>query len=235
MSRATRDEAVAAGRMRIPRSRGAASGFLVILLGLWGALVPFVGPAFDFAYNPALGSGWSAARGWLEVLPGVVAVIGGLILVRSGNRAAAMLGGWLSVIAGGWLVVGRVVATTLTIGEIGRPVASTDTKAAWLELTYFYGLGALIVFLGAMALGRLSVRSVRDVGYARRAAEARASEQHVDDRVGARTEDRVDDDVTTHIPTADTRRPSTDVERVRTWRDRLSGRRNDPTPTPVTH
>jgi hypothetical protein len=219
MSRATRDEAVAGGRMRIPRSRGAASGFLVILLGLWGALVPFVGPAFDFAYNPALGSGWSAARGWLEVLPGVVAVIGGLI----------------SVIAGGWFVVGRVVATTLTIGEIGRPVASTDTKAAWLELTYFYGLGALIVFLGAMALGRLSVRSVRDVGYARRAAEDRASEQHVDDRVGARTEDRVDDDVTTHIPTGDTRRPTTDVERVRTWRDRLSGRRNDPTPTPVTH
>ncbi len=38
----------------------------------------------------------------------------------------------------------------------------------WLELTYFYGLGALIVFLGALALGRLSVRSVRDVEYATR-------------------------------------------------------------------
>ena len=33
-----------AGRFDIPRSRGAASGFLLILLGLWGALVPFIGP-----------------------------------------------------------------------------------------------------------------------------------------------------------------------------------------------
>ena len=32
-----------------------------------------------------------------------------------------------------------------------------------LELAYFYGLGALIMFLGAAALGRISVRSVRDV------------------------------------------------------------------------
>ena len=31
------------GRMRMPRSRGAASGFLLVLLGIWGALIPFVG------------------------------------------------------------------------------------------------------------------------------------------------------------------------------------------------
>ncbi len=40
------------GRMTIARSRGAASGFLLILLGIWGALIPFVGPYFDFAYSP---------------------------------------------------------------------------------------------------------------------------------------------------------------------------------------
>ena len=172
MSQVVSDDAVQGGRMRIPRSRGAASGLLIVVLGLWGALVPFVGPAFDFAYNPDQGSEWSSTRGWLEVLPGVVAVIGGLLLVRSRNRATAMLGGWLSVLAGAWFVVGRVMATTLTIGEIGRPVAENDIKAAWLELTYFYGLGALIIFLGAMALGRVSVRSVRDVGYAQRVATA---------------------------------------------------------------
>jgi hypothetical protein len=168
MAEVVSDERTNGSRMRIPRSRGAASGFLIILLGLWGALIPFVGQAFDFAYSPDQGSAWSATRGWLEVLPGVVAIIGGLLLVRSRNRATAMLGGWLSVLAGAWFVIGRVMATTLTIGEIGRPVAETDTKAAWLELTYFYGLGALIIFLGAMALGRVSVRSVRDVGHAQR-------------------------------------------------------------------
>lgn len=207
-------ETVRGGRMRIPRSRGAASGFLIVILGLWGALVPFVGPMFDFAYNPDQGSAWSSTRGWLEVLPGAVAVVGGFLLVRSRNRATAMLGGWLSVVAGAWFVVGRVMATTLTIGEIGRPVAETDTKAAWLELTYFYGLGALIVFLGAMGLGRLSVRSVRDVGYAQRVATA--------DRV-ERVEP-VGESVTEPTTVAPATGPGRQDAPRRGWRDRLRGR-----------
>ena len=217
------------GRMRIARSRGAASGFLVILLGVWGAVVPFVGPQFDFAYNADQGSAWSATRGWLEVLPGIVAVIGGLLLVRSQNRATAMLGGWLSVVAGAWFVVGRVMATTLTIGEIGRPVAGTDTKAAWLELTYFYGLGALIVFLGAIALGRLSVRSVRDVDYAQRAVTGRRDAQA--DTVDERT-DVVREPVTapTVTRTAGTNPVVDDEPRRRSWRNPLGRRRDNPTP-----
>ncbi|BBY16386.1 hypothetical protein [Mycolicibacterium litorale] len=156
------------GRMRIPRSRGAASGFLLILLGLWGALIPFLGPYFDFAFTPDQPWTWTNARGWLEVLPGAVAVIGGLLMLTSRNRATAMLGGWLAVAAGAWFVVGRALAGPLGLGNAGAPVAGTDTKRVWLELTYFYGLGALMVFLGALALGRLSVRSVRDVEYAQR-------------------------------------------------------------------
>jgi hypothetical protein len=148
------------------RSRGAASGFLLILLGIWGAAVPFVGPSFDFAFSP--GQEWSMARGWLEVLPGAVTALGGALLLLSRNRATATLGGWLSVIAGAWFVVGRAFAGPLGLGDVGTPVATTDTKHLWLDLSYFYGLGALIVFLGAFALGRVSVRSVRDVEYARR-------------------------------------------------------------------
>ena len=61
-----------AGRLAIPRSRGAASGFLLVVLGAWGALAPFVGPYLNFAYTPAQAWTWTAARGWLEVLPGAV-------------------------------------------------------------------------------------------------------------------------------------------------------------------
>jgi hypothetical protein len=154
------------GRLRMPRSRGAATGFLLILLGIWGAVIPFVGPNFDFAFSP--GDEWSAARGWLEVLPGAATALGGLMLLMSGNRATAMFGGWLTVIAGAWFVMGRAFAGPLGLGDVGTPVATSDTKSVWLELTYFYGLGALIVFLGALALGRLSVRSVRDLEFARR-------------------------------------------------------------------
>jgi hypothetical protein len=194
----------------------------------------FLGPLFDFAYNPDQGSAWSATRGWLEVLPGVVAVVGGLLLVRSRNRATGMLGGWLSVVAGAWFVVGRVVATTLTIGEIGRPVAETDTKTAWLELTYFYGLGALIVFLGAMALGRLSVRSVRDVGYAERSAAAR-----LERREGVATDTTTtampvseSGTVTGPLPTEPDERGTVAPEGRprRSWSERLGRRKGNPTP-----
>jgi hypothetical protein len=140
----------------------------LILLGAWGALIPFVGPYFDFAFAPDQEWTWTTARGWLEVLPGAVTVMGGFLLLSSRNRATAMLGGWLTVLAGAWFVVGRALAGPLGIGDVGTPVAATETKRVWLELTYFYGLGALIVFLGAIALGRLSVRSVRDFEFARR-------------------------------------------------------------------
>jgi hypothetical protein len=156
--------------MRIPLSRGAASGFLLILLGAWGALIPFIGPHFNFAYTPDQDWTWTAARGWLEVLPGTATVVGGLLLLTSGNRVTAMLGGWLAVLAGAWFVVGRAFAGPLHIGDTGVPIASTDTMRAWLEVAYFFGLGAVIVFLGALALGRLSVRSLRDVRHARRSA-----------------------------------------------------------------
>ena len=38
--------------LRMPRSRGAVSGLLLVILGAWGALIPFVGPHFNFAYTP---------------------------------------------------------------------------------------------------------------------------------------------------------------------------------------
>ncbi|SEH83019.1 hypothetical protein SAMN04489835_4639 [Mycolicibacterium rutilum] len=162
------------GRMRMPRSRGATSGFLLILLGAWGALAPFIGPQLNFAFSPDQAWAWTTGRGWLEVLPGVVTALGGLLLLKSRNRATAMLGGWLAVAAGAWFIVGRALAGPLGLGDAGVPVAATEAKRVALELTYFYGLGALIVFLGAAALGRISVRSVRDVEWAERPATAAA-------------------------------------------------------------
>ena len=164
------EKQVHAGRLQMPRSRGAASGFLLILLGLWGALIPFVGPYFDFAFTPDNEWAWTAARGWLEVLPGAATVLGGFLLLSSRNRFTAMLGGWLTVFAGAWFVVGRAMAGPLGLGDAGAPVAATEAKGVALELAYFYGLGALIIFLGAIALGRLSVRSARDIRYAQRVA-----------------------------------------------------------------
>ncbi len=147
----------------MPRTRGAVTGLLLILLGAWGALIPFVGPIFNWAYTADPAWTWTMAKGWLEVLPGVATAVGGLLLLGAGNRVSAMLGGWLAVFGGAWFVVGRVFASTLRIGDVGQPVASTDLKRALLEVTYFTGLGALIVLLGGAALARVAVRHARDV------------------------------------------------------------------------
>ena len=149
--------------LRMPRSRGAVSGLLLVILGAWGALIPFVGPHFNFAYTPDRDWAWTTARGWLEVLPGIATVAGGLLLIVSRHRATAMFGGWLAVLAGAWFVVGRTFASTLNIADVGQPAATTDLKRALLEVTYFTGLGALIVFLGGAALARVAVRHARDV------------------------------------------------------------------------
>jgi len=147
----------------MPRTRGAITGLLLILLGAWGALVPFFGPNVKWAYTTDPAWTWTAAKGWLEVFPGAAAALGGLILLFSANRVSAMFGGWLAVLGGAWFVVGRSFASTLRIGDVGLPAASTDLKRALLEVTYFTGLGALIVFLGGAALARVAVRHARDV------------------------------------------------------------------------
>ncbi|HUH69677.1 MAG TPA: hypothetical protein VLZ05_12905 [Mycobacterium sp.] len=151
------------GGLRMPRSRGAISGLVLVILGAWGALVPFVGPHFNFAYTPDRDWAWSTARGWLEVLPGAATVVGGLLLIVSANRVSAMLGGWLAVLAGAWFVVGGEVAPLLGIGSAGDPVAATERKRAVLEVSYFSGLGALIIFVGGVVLARTAVRLARDV------------------------------------------------------------------------
>jgi hypothetical protein len=164
------------GTLHMPRSRGAVSGLLLIILGAWGALIPFIGPYFHFAYEPGQAWVWSTARGWLEVFPGVTTALGGFLLLTSGNRATAMFGGWLAVIAGAWFVVGRSLASTLRLGDVGRPLAGTDAKRAVIEIASFSGLGALIVLLGGAVLARVTIRTARDVELAHQAELARSTD-----------------------------------------------------------
>jgi hypothetical protein len=86
-----------------------------------------------------------------------------LLLIFSGNRVTAIVGGWLAVLAGAWFVVGGEVAPLLGIGSAGDPIAATERKRAALEISYFSGLGALIVFVSGIALARLAVRLASDI------------------------------------------------------------------------
>lgn len=168
------DSRLGFGSLHMPRSRGAVSGLLLLILGAWGALIPFIGPYFHFAYTPGQAWLWTTARAWLEVFPGVTAAAGGFLLLISGNRATAMFGGWLAVIAGAWFVVGRTLASTLRLGDIGQPLAATDAHRAIIDIAYFSGLGALIVFIGGAVLARVTIRTARDAELAQQAADTLA-------------------------------------------------------------
>jgi hypothetical protein len=161
------------GAVQVPRSRGAVSGLLLIALGAWGALIPLIGPAFGFGLSPDTSWHWTTARFWLQLLPGTVTVLGGALLLLAANRITTSLGAWLGVAGGAWFVVGTDLADLFSIGSPGTPLGSGRALHALESLACFAGLGAAILFVSAAAVGRLSVRSVRDVRAAqRREAEA---------------------------------------------------------------
>jgi hypothetical protein len=151
--------------LQVPRSRGAVSGLLLVLLGLWGALIPLVGPYFHYAYTPDTAWTFTAGRTWLEIVPGVATILGGIILLASASRPVAMAGAWLAALAGAWFALGTVLspiwpaASTLNPGS---PAGITTLIRQLEHLGYFTGLGVVIVFVAALALGRLMVVGVRD-------------------------------------------------------------------------
>ena len=163
------------GILRVSRTRGALSGLLLVVLGAWGALVPFVGPSFHYAYTPDKAWAYTSGRLWLEILPGVGALLGGLVVLASAYRPAAHFGAWLAALSGAWFALGGILGPTWSGINMnpGTPVGGT-TMRAFEQIGFFTGLGVVIVGVAAMAAGRFSVISVRDARRAERAAPAPA-------------------------------------------------------------
>ncbi|HEY2519509.1 MAG TPA: hypothetical protein VGJ19_05325 [Streptosporangiaceae bacterium] len=159
-----------AGMLRVPRSRGALTGALLVLLGIWGGLIAFVGPYFHYAYTPDKAWTYTTGRLWLEILPAAGAVLGGLIVGGSASRPVAIFGAWLAALSGAWFVLGGLLSTLWTIGgNAGHPVGDNLHRVTE-QIGFFTGLGVVIVFLAAVALGRFTVIGHRE----RLAAEAPA-------------------------------------------------------------
>jgi hypothetical protein len=162
-----------AGMLRVPRSRGAFSGVLLVLLGIWGGIIPFVGPYVHYAYTPDRAWTYTSGRLWLEFLPAIGAVIGGLIVAVSRLRPAALLGAWLAALTGCWFAIGGALAPLWTSDRPaqGTPVGGSVARAVE-QSGFFTGLGVMIVCVASIALGRLSVLTVRDIKSAERATTA---------------------------------------------------------------
>ena len=147
-----------AGMLQMRRSRGAFSGFLLVLLGLWGALIPFVGPYFHFAYTPDTAWTYNTARLWLEILPGAAVFLGGFLLMVATGRHVALFGALLAAAAGAWFTLGPVLSPLWNnhVPMGGSPASTTVYMRTMEELGFFYALGVVIVFIAATALGRIA-------------------------------------------------------------------------------
>jgi len=178
--------------MRLPKTTGAFSGMLIVLLGLWGGLVPFFGPYFHYAFGGYSTWHYTSQRLWLCIVPGAVAVIGGFMLLRASTRIGGLTAGWVALAAGVWFAVGPSVSLLWhhNIYAIGAPAGGyTRQMLEWVG--YFYGLGAAIIGLAAFAMGRFVSRP-RIVEEPVVAAEAAVAEHEAvhEDRVAAPVADR---------------------------------------------
>ncbi|MBO0831603.1 MAG: hypothetical protein J2P28_15940 [Actinobacteria bacterium] len=145
------------------------SGVLLIVLGAWGALVPFLGPSIGFAYTSTAGAPkawqWSTDHLYLSVVPGAAALLGGLLIVMA-PRAMSVLGGLLAALGGAWFVAGGPVLAVAGIGKgPGTPYVasgamfSSATMKLLENMGFFTGTGVVIVFFAALAMGRAGLAS----------------------------------------------------------------------------
>ncbi len=154
----------------IPRSRGAVCGLLLILLGLWGGLAPLAGPYYHFGFTPDKAWAYTSGRLYLSVVPGAAALLGGLMMLVTRSRAVGIAGAVLGVLGGAWFIAGSGFVKAVlknTSVSIGKPLESANMTAALQDYlaraALFFGLGALIVFVAALAIGRFSLLAARDV------------------------------------------------------------------------
>jgi hypothetical protein len=143
--------------LQMRRSRGAVSGFLLMLLGLWCALIPFVGPYFHYAYTPDAAWTYTTARLWLEILPGAAVFLGGFLLIVATGRHVALFGALLAAAAGAWFTLGTVLSPLWNnhVPMGGSPASTTVYMRIMEQLGFFSALGVVIVFVAAAAFGRI--------------------------------------------------------------------------------
>ncbi len=148
----------------VPVARISASALILVgiatmLVAIWGAIAPFIGPTFGFSADGAGAWKLSGAHLLLGVLPGAVAFVAGvLILVIAprtiywSSRGSLAGAGLLAVMAGAWFVVGPLARPVLSTSGSYYVVASPLRELAF-QIGYSYGPGLLIIMAGGFALG----------------------------------------------------------------------------------
>jgi hypothetical protein len=122
---------------------------MLMALGVWVFLLPLAGPYFGFGFDTATRWRFSQLH-WVTGLAAGVAIFVGGVLVMSRRRLLEEIGGLAALAGGVWLVVAP------SLHQVWSPTALAPQPAgawhtAWLWIGYFYGSGALAIYLSARA------------------------------------------------------------------------------------
>lgn len=130
------------------------AGLLTVLLGAWGGIVAYVGPAFNFSADGTPAWTWTSSHTWLFLIPGAVAVVGGLCMMTA-RAGVATVGGLLAILAGAWSVIGPIAWPILQGSTFFSGYSTLRQFEYWVG--YSLGPGVLVAMLGSFVLGRPKV------------------------------------------------------------------------------
>jgi len=124
------------------------------LLGAWGGIVPYAGPAFGYPLPAGTDQSawqWTAPHWQLYLVAGLATLAGAAVLLASGGRRDRAAGGCLlGLIGGTWFILGPVFAPAFVSGFQFATGASTLMTVV-TPLGYNDGTGLLIVILALTA------------------------------------------------------------------------------------
>jgi hypothetical protein len=137
-------------------------GVLMALLGAWAFFVPLVGPYFGFGFHTDETWVFSEPNWTLSLAPGLAVMVAGLGMVIP-NRVARWVFGMLGLLGGAWLVLGPSLYSLWNPGDQIQPISASETASetttALLWIGYYYGVGALVIFLSGLAEGLVAGRA----------------------------------------------------------------------------
>lgn len=133
-------------------------GFLALLDGAWGGIVPYLGPTFGYSSNGVSSFSWTTQHSLLYLIPGAVAVFCAFCLftLTMSKSIFGLFGvgtfGLLLAACGAWFILG-VVAWPILYSSPAVFTAATPTGTFVNLLGYNLGPGIILALLGGMALG----------------------------------------------------------------------------------
>jgi hypothetical protein len=128
------------------------AGLIILVAGIWGGLIPFIGPYFHFTLGPDHTWTWTSARFYLDALPAIAAIVGGLVLVVSGRWLVGGIGALLALAGGIWFAIGPDVSRLWHSGGAQGVAHGPGGRRVLEHLTLHTGLGVLIAGCAAFAL-----------------------------------------------------------------------------------